>query len=227
MRILRFFRFNARFGQGAPDAAALAACAERANDLMALSRERIAAELLALLALPEPQRAVATMIEYGIFLPVLPEIADAKPLAALVRRETENGVAADPIRRLAALLPADPHTADGVAARLKLSNAARKRLAIAADRMADADPRTLAYRLGKQAATDRLLLEGGDLAAISDWTPPRFPITGGQVVALGVKAGPEVARILKAAEAQWVGEGFPGEKRAREIVAALAGEAAT
>ena len=36
LRILRFFRFHARFGRGDPDDEALAACAARANDLMAL-----------------------------------------------------------------------------------------------------------------------------------------------------------------------------------------------
>ena len=56
LRILRFFRFHARFGEGEPDAAALAACTARANDLMALSRERIADELLKLLALARPRR---------------------------------------------------------------------------------------------------------------------------------------------------------------------------
>ena len=134
LRILRFFRFQARFGKGEPDAAAIAASAARANDLMALSRERIAAELLALLALPEPQAAVALMIDQGVFAPVLPEIVDAQPLARLVTREAASGIVPDPLRRLAALLPADPQIAEGVAARLKLSNAARKRLATAAGR---------------------------------------------------------------------------------------------
>ena len=54
MRILRFFRFHARFGAGEPDAAALDACTARANDLMALSRERIADELLKLLGDARP-----------------------------------------------------------------------------------------------------------------------------------------------------------------------------
>src|SRR3546814_4654569 len=33
LRILRFFRFHARFGEGLPDPEGLAACAARANDL--------------------------------------------------------------------------------------------------------------------------------------------------------------------------------------------------
>src|SRR5213076_2008848 len=80
LRILRSFRFHARFGRGEPDTAALAACAARANDLMALSRERIADELLKILGLPTPAATVALMTRHGILAPVLPEIAGAGPL---------------------------------------------------------------------------------------------------------------------------------------------------
>ncbi len=75
LRILRFFRFHARFGSGEPDAAALEACTRRANDLMALSRERIADELLKLLAVSDPTPTIAIMLQRGILRPVLPEIA--------------------------------------------------------------------------------------------------------------------------------------------------------
>ena len=74
LRILRLFRFHERFGSGEPDAAALAACIARANDLMALSRERIADELLKLLGGHHPGPTVRLMFETGIFQPVIPEI---------------------------------------------------------------------------------------------------------------------------------------------------------
>ena len=80
------------------------------------------------------------------------------------------------------------------------------------------DPRTLAYRLGMEQALDRLLLTGTDIAPLIGWTIPTFPLKGGQIVARGVKAGPEVARILQAVEARWVAEGFPGEERVRELL---------
>ena len=117
LRILRFFRFHARFGTGAPDGAALAACAARANDLMALSRERIAQELLKLLAVADPTPTVAEMIMQGVLRPVLPEIdADgAARLAPLVARERRFG-SGDALRRLAALFPADPAIAADVGA---------------------------------------------------------------------------------------------------------------
>ncbi|WP_155265520.1 CCA tRNA nucleotidyltransferase, partial [Sphingomonas segetis] len=130
LRILRYFRFHARFGAGKPDIAALEACTQRANDLMALSRERIADELLKLLALTDPSVTVGIMLERAIFKPVLPEIAadGFARLEAAIAAEQAAGIAPDGLRRLAALLPSDVAVAQAVAARLKLSNKARKRL---------------------------------------------------------------------------------------------------
>ncbi len=223
LRILRFFRFHARFGGGGPDAASLSACQARANDLMALSRERIAMELLALLALPNPAPTLALMIESGIFTPVLPEVTDAAPVARLVVREAEAGIAPDALRRLCALIAPDPIVAEDIANRLKLSNAQRKRMIAVAGRADEdaKDPRALAYWHGVEVAVDRLLLRSGDAKPLLGWTPPRFPITGGAIVARGVQAGPEVARILQAAERQWVAEGFPDSARAEALIDGL------
>jgi poly(A) polymerase len=223
LRILRFFRFHARFGRGAPDAESLSACAARANDLMALSRERIADELLKILALPDPGPVITLMIEQGIFVPVLPEVTDAAPLVRLVAREVAAGVVGDALRRLASLLPADLRVADDISARLRLSKAQRKRLVSAAGRVGtDADdPKALAYWITPEYGVDRLLLGEGDAGVLSDWTPPTFPLTGGAIVARGVQAGPDVARLLKAVEQQWVAEGFPDEARAQAIADAV------
>ncbi|MFW2851874.1 CCA tRNA nucleotidyltransferase [Sphingomonas sp. TX0543] len=208
LRILRFFRFHARFGDEI-DAAGLAACTDRANDLMALSRERIAAELLRLLVAKNAVPVIALMIERGIFRPVLPEITDVSPLAALAAREKAEGIAPDAIRRLAALLK--PGETEDVGARLKLSNADRKRLRAAHDGPGDEGPRALAYRVGPVIATDRLLLAGRSVAALTDWEPPRLPIGGGEIVARGVAKGPEVAGLLRAVESEWIARGFPDE----------------
>jgi poly(A) polymerase len=223
LRILRFFRFHARFGQGAPDPAGLAACAQRANDLMALSRERIAQEMLKLLAVIDPTPTVALMVENNIFAPVLPEIdADSvKRLARLVARERSYG--GDPVRRLAALLPSDPALADVVGARLKLSNAQRKRLISAAEPSEPGRARALAQAIGVEAARDRLLLRSADPAegmqALEGWTPPRLPIGGGELVTMGLRAGPQVAATLQAIQRQWVAEDFPDASRVRIIAA--------
>jgi poly(A) polymerase len=222
LRILRFFRFHARFAAGPPDEAAIAACRARANDLMALSRERIADEMLKLLALADPTPTVALMLANGILTPVLPEITEAARLAALVAREQALGVAPDPLRRLAALLPAEPATAEAVAARLKLSNAARKRLRLAAE---DASGPVLAtaYMLGTDAARDRALLYAGDagaaLAALDGWERPTLPVSGGALIAAGVPKGPLVATALQKIERRWIAEGFPDRDRVAAITA--------
>ena len=238
LRILRFFRFHARFGEGDPDPEGLAACAARANDLMALSRERIADEMLKLLGLDDPSATVALMRDRGILAPVLPEIgaAGVSALAALPPRERAAGVAPDGVRRLGALLPPDPEVAEGVARRLRLSNAARQRLACIAARgeTAPADPPALAYRTGLACAIDRLLLDeklddpavAAAVSRLDGWQKPRLPVTGGMLIARGLEAGPVVARTLQAIEAEWIAAGFPeggdfGAIVERQLVQAL------
>lgn len=222
LRILRYYRFQARFG-GELDAGAEEACAELAPTLKGLSRERVAMEMLALLALPDPAPTVARMEAKGVLPVVLPE-AGARGIAALgalIAEEARQGVAADPLRRLAALLPPDPYLAEGVAARLRLSAAQRKRLVTAADRAGGGpgDARALAYRLGRAEAVDRLLLAAAAVAPLTDWEIPRFPLKGGEIVARGVSAGPEVARILHRIEDRWVAEGFPERERVGALLA--------
>ena len=221
LRILRFFRFHARFGpedQRTIDAEGLAACVLRANDLMALSRERIASELLRLLVAREAIAVVALMVERGILLSVLPEI-DAQGvdcLRVLAHREAASGIAPDAIRRLAALLPAS--ASDAVGARLKLSGADRKRLVAANAGPGDEGPRALAYRVGPASAADRLLLAGEPVDAIAGWSPPVLPIGGGTLVARGLRKGPVVAETLRVIETRWIAEGFPDADRVARIL---------
>lgn len=220
LRILRYFRFQARFGGHPADAAAEAACAELAPMLKGLSRERVAMELLNLLALPDPARTVQRMAELGVLPVILPEASPAA-LATLIASERATGAAPDPLRRLAALLPADPPLVDQVGARLRLSTAQRKRLATAAARCAGEDvphPRALAYRLGLTEARDRLLLAGAPITALDGWEIPRLPLKGGDIVARGVGAGPEVARVLRAVEERWIAEGFPDSDRVEVLL---------
>ncbi len=251
LRILRYFRFQARFGSQPADPEAESACADLAATLKGLSRERVGMEMINLLGLPDPAPTVARMAQLGVLAQVLPE-ADVAALAALVAEETRQSVAPDAIRRLAALLPPEPALAEQVAARFCLSGAQKKRLALAAAReippprgggaggggstpvasvYAGVEPppqplptgeglsaRALAYRLGRTAALDRLLLTGQSIAPLGGWEIPTFPLKGGQIVARGVKAGPEVARVLKAVEARWVDEGFPDALRVLQIL---------
>ena len=222
LRILRYFRFQTRFG-AALDGEAEDACADLAHTLKGLSRERIAAELLALLALPDPHPTILRMRARGVLPVILPEACPAQiaSLARLIGAEAANGIAPDPVRRLAALLPPSPDIAETVAARLRLSKVQRARLVAAAMRKPDdaADPRALAYRLTLPVATDRLLLAGADTGPLAGWSLPAFPLKGGAIVARGITAGPAVARLLQAVEARWIAEGFPDAGRIDAILA--------
>ncbi|UZW53627.1 CCA tRNA nucleotidyltransferase [Sphingobium sp. JS3065] len=223
LRILRYFRFLARFGDDRPDAASYAACRAAANSLMALSRERIADELLKLLAVPRPLAALRLMIDGGILLPVVPEIdgSGLARLSALIEREAASGAGLSALRRLAALLPPDPRAADQVGARLKLSNKARKRLMTALEGGGGETPRALAFRIGVEGAIDQILIDPAasldSMGTLTDWTPPRLPISGGALIARGLQPGPDVARALAQVQEIWVAEGFPDEARVAEI----------
>jgi len=230
LRILRFFRFQARFGSGAPDAAGLAACTARANDLMALSRERVRGELLRLLAVRDPVPTIAVMLQHRILAPVLPEITSSDGLARLVAVEAAlaaRATAPNPwldreaiaLRRLAALLPSDPHLLDAVATRLRLSNLERARL-VATAASASAPLLAQAYRDGVATAADRLLLaarappDAALLAALDQlrrWQRPSLPLSGKDIIARGTAPGPEVSRRLASFEAAWIGAGFPAD----------------
>ncbi|MCB2072904.1 MAG: CCA tRNA nucleotidyltransferase [Novosphingobium sp.] len=213
LRILRYFRFQARFGSQPADEDSENACAELAATLKGLSRERVGMEMMNLLGLADPAPTLQRMAELGVLAVILPE-ADPVPLTALVTQEKAQAAAPAAIRRLAAILPADPSLAEQVASRFRLSGAQKKRLVTAARRDGDpAEPQELAYFLGMEEAADRLLLEGRDISPLSGWQVPVFPLKGGEIVERGVAAGPDVARILRSVEKRWVSEGFPARDR--------------
>ena len=219
LRILRYYRFAARFGHGAPDAASHAAVVAARASLRTLSRERVADELFRLLGLPGPLAAVHSIAADGVLAEILPEadLAAIDRLGRLFHNETAAGAAPDALRRLAALLPT-VESAESVAARLRLSKRQRDRLAILVAQRTTGlamPARHLAYAVGADAARDCWLLGGAPQdqlavdAALSSWTVPRLPIKGGALVARGVNAGPDVARLLRAIEQRWIAADFP------------------
>ncbi len=221
LRILRYFRFATRFGDGW-DEEATAACSGLAPTLKGLSRERVGWEMQNLLALPDPSATIAKMRTLGVLQEVLPECGrrEVDQLGRLIEAERAADIEPDAMRRMAALLPAVPPVAEAVSARLRLSRSQRDRLMCVARRDArDGDrPRGLAYDVGKDCALDRLLIAGKDPSSIIGWEAPRFPLKGGEIVARGVGKGPEVARILQRIEKRWVDEQFPPRTRVEELL---------
>jgi poly(A) polymerase len=215
LRVLRFFRFQAWFGQPPLDSAGFDACRRNAGSLSSLSGERIAKELLRLLAAPAPADALEAMAEAGALAHWLPEYAGSARLKALIAREE----APDPLRRLAAIV-APPATA--VAKRLKLSTQQSLRLQLMLEPAVPGDlenRRAALYRLGTSLFIDRVLLEGPDdwqaaLALARRWTPPVLPISGADALALGLKPGPQVGALLDAVERWWIAGDFSADRAA-------------
>lgn len=219
LRILRYFRFLARFGTGSADQEALAACAKGAHGLTALSRERIAQELTRLITLPNPVFSVQLMVDHQIFAPFLPELdkAAVERLPSILDREVQHKLAVSLPARLLTLLPRDQVIVDRVSARLKLSNRLREQLTnrVSGDLPTENNIRELAYRKGTSCAIDTAALYTNSnvfalcLERLLNWDVPVFGIKGGDVIAMGVPAGPMVAKTLHLLEQTWINDDFP------------------
>ena len=227
LRILRYFRFLARYGGGQIDADAIQSCANGAHGLTALSRERIAQELTRILALKDPVASVTLMIANGIFTPFLPELSAnaANDLLRLIEREAQCAQPVSLPARFLALLTRDIVAVDKVAARLKLSNKMREGFAqrLRVDAPTPANIRAIAYRADIETARDAAMLYASDtelpecLARLEQWNVPTLSIKGGELIAMGLPAGPLVAKTLQAIEAAWIQEGFPDATRQRAL----------
>jgi poly(A) polymerase/tRNA nucleotidyltransferase (CCA-adding enzyme) len=147
LRALRFFRFQARYGRGAPDAAAVAAIRDAVPGLARLSAERVWMELKRILSVPEPMAALALMAQTGVLGAVLPEGRLPGLLAMLIA----IGAPPDPVLRLAGLIEAAPQAA-AVARRLRLSGTEAGWLAALLGPVAgeDADPVRIAPGLAEE-----------------------------------------------------------------------------
>ena len=229
LRILRFFRFHAAYGHGAPDPAGVAACIAGRAGLDQLSRERVRMELIKLLLAEHPVPSVAVMAEAGL----LEQVVGGVPLLAsasnMIKLETGLALAPDPVRRLGALAVSIVEDAERLRERLRLTNAEHEQLMSMADAWwrisaawGEPEARVLLYRLGPGRFTDRVLLawtrspEGAAderwhaLATLpTRWIAPAFPLKAAHFIARGVPRGPRLGAALAAAEEAWIAEGFP------------------
>ena len=230
LRLLRYFRFYAHYGAPPPDAQALEACHELASLLPRLSGERVREELAKLLLAPTAAEVWRLMLEEGIVVHLIPAADDAMRLGKLVELEQAFGLA-DWLRRLAALLPRGREIALSGAEQLRLSNEQRDRLAAMLDPAMPVEPsisgpdlRRAFYRLGSDLTLDLALLraaERGDAAekleplihAGANWIRPRFPVSGADILALGVPPGRRVGELLGDVEAWWIERDFAPDRQ--------------
>ena len=228
LRILRFFRFHAWYGRGPLDPEGLAASTRLAGMIGCLSGERIRVELLKTLAAPDPAPSWTAMIDAGVMGQTLPAAVRMDRLSAMIARERELGLPADPLRRLAALIGAPSAALLGsLKDRLKLSNrdeAHLRLLGAYADRVALVAGRRFGQALyGAEPAwvRDAAMLADVETATlrgfirfIEGWSEPKFPVTGADLKAAGIEAGPGMGRMLAELERWWIAADFAPDKEA-------------
>ncbi|MEY3309168.1 MAG: hypothetical protein RLZZ413_3206 [Pseudomonadota bacterium] len=209
LRILRFFRFHAWYGDpdAGLDAEALAACAAQSDGMDTLSRERVGAETRKLLSARDPAPAVAAMAQAGVLRHVLPG-ADARALPVLVHLEA--GRSPDWLRRLVVLGGEDP------ADRLRLSRAEARRLDILRRGLSSMEPpAALGYRYGPDAAASVVLARAAvlEMPLADGWEEDaalgvgaRFPVTAADL--MPTLSGPALGERLAVLEARWIASGF-------------------
>lgn len=216
LRILRFFRFHARFGKGAPDADGLKACARLKSGIAKLSAERLRQEMLKLLEAPRAAPALKVMARHGILGKIVPYTEEFRVVARLPP---------DGLLRLTALAKVP----SGLKDRFRLSNDQQKRIEalqaspVVSPKLTAAERRRLLYMMGPAAWRDAVVLshaQGRASLANAKWLAlaetielPAFPVTGRDLVAHGIKPGPDMGRMLLELEDWWLASDFkPGKE---------------
>ena len=226
LRILRYFRFHAQYGDPfhGVDAEALAAIADNLEGLSRLPPERIGAELLKLLSAPDPAPSIVAMEQSGVLAQVLPG-ATSSALAPLVHAERTHDVSSDPIRRLAALGGAATYDS------LRLSRRQSKQLTDIRKYMDHGVSETeVAWRGGANLAWDVVLVKAAltgsppspDIAdRIHTALQAEFPLSAADLMP-DIK-GPALGEALSRAETAWIASEFALDRAALIAIARNAG----
>lgn len=238
LRILRFFRFSARFGHEPYDPEGLEACQAYASHIPHLARERVTDEFLKLLQLPSPLYALEAMKETGVLTYIL-HPGTWEDLNALISLEKACNCLPDALLRLAAFHP----SLEEIRAHLRLSNKQESTLSFLTKNHALVTPESFkhqAYHWGKERtfslallqtaqrlSSGAISLEAGshflkDLSERFDsWIVPVFPLAGNDVLSLGIKQGKRVGALLGEVERWWIGQDFPSREACLAQLASL------
>jgi poly(A) polymerase len=246
LRILRFFRFHAEYGEGPLDPPGFSAAVREREGLAILSRERVRVELLRLLRARRAIEVVAAVSDAGLMQRLIGGVVDVGRLARVDHHEQEEGAGPDAVRRLAALAVTTVEDADRLRDVLRLSNAEHERLLAFARLLArlrsfddPLDPveiRRLVADHGVETMADVMAATEGEPRPVlapaarqalqgfaSGAEPlPVFPVRGADLLDRGVPKGPALGALLAKAREAWLAAGCPSGDQARDgLIAAV------
>ena len=230
LRILRFFRFTAIYGNiESPHASSLHACKKMASGLSRLSGERIRDELFKILSLSQNITTIKLMKRLGILDHLFSVPLHLEAFTQVAQCLSDQCLPKDPLLLAAVLWGGD--SIDAFAECLKLSEKQHKRIREFYQSQDDIqcyasfrEVRRFLYKMGKQCFRDRVLLlcsqdphksnavRWNTLLAMTDsWTRPIMPINGSHVRDFRITEGPLIGYILKEVENWWIDSDFPDD----------------
>ena len=219
LRILRFFRFHARYGEDEPDVEALVACQRQADKVSLLSKERTTQEFLKILGGPQTGTILELMFSRGVLMR-LSEHYKRSVMDDLVAFQVRFD-AEDILTRLGIL--GGNGQSQLFQSTFVLSNAQKKYLQelnknqAAMTSLAVKKIRELVYRFGNHITLQSYFLKLAQEERMPDldlidviryWQPPSFPITGDDLIAAGIMRGPALGERLKTLEEKWIKSDF-------------------
>ena len=233
LRVMRFFRFFARYGKGAPDAEALAACNEKKSMLACLSIERVRDELMKMMALDNAAQAIGPMATCSILSEIYGPAFTMKRIGDFFESERLSGAAPCPLLRFYHLGPMSLYARE-LASRFRLSNDERQflcdfEIAAAASQPVDAvGIRRFVYLHSKKVAMAAALVANTahyrDVEKLcSEWQLPAMPVKGRDLLAAGFEPGPAMGACLDVLEQRWIESDFTLGRES--LLASLQGEA--
>jgi poly(A) polymerase len=230
LRILRFFRFHALYGQGQPDAAALKACAASARFISKLSKERITQEVFRILSVENPEHVLSLMFKNNILKGVLGVKFDPVLFRHVCEFQNRFGLAFI-ASRLLTLAGLNEKNIEKFEKLLLIPNVFKKDIKAISEVLTlpdlgdDYAVKVAVYKCGRLPTAQALMIELAQdrvmngyapkaLKIIQKWDIPQLPVDGNDLMKAGIKKGPELGRTLEKLEDWWIEQGFKPDRDA-------------
>ena len=232
LRILRYFRFLALFGDISPDAEVMKTISANLDKLSVVSKERQWNELKSILTLTAPNNAISAMSEIGLLDDYFNGIGINDAFVNLIEIESKISFSIDPILRLSTLIENSLDKANTIIKKLPLSKSESTDLLKlctlnkkVVSYMSMKEVRYLLYLLGRDGFQKQILVTWAKDAnnknevnwrslyeVAQSWEKPSFALTAKDVINMGISQGPMVGDILKEVEDWWAENDFIDDK---------------